>query len=55
MSVNTTNLGLVKFAVSDKFRISQDTDSFNENMQILDDSVLYKEITWDDIEEEEDE
>ena len=39
---NTTNLGLVQFTGTDKFRISQEENSFNKNMEILDTEIPKK-------------
>ena len=51
----TTNLGLAVYESNDKFRILEQTNSLNKNMEILDANVLPLEATWGDIEDEEDE
>ena len=50
---NTTRLGLVVYAQNDPFTITGDTNSLNNNMQILDENVLPLDATWGDIEEDE--
>ena len=51
----TTNLGLAVYESNDKFRILEQTNSLNKNMEILDEAVLPIDATWGDIEEEEEE
>ena len=51
MASTTTRLGLVVYATSDKFRITDQTNSFNANMQILDAKIVPVDMTWGDAED----
>lgn len=44
---HTTNLGLTIYGEQDKFRIAQETNSYNANMQILDEKVTPKPASGD--------